>query len=193
MRILFSFLFVTAAQAAFIAGPDGMPAGWTTWSARAETAPRCFVDPLHFRTKPGSLAINGLSNIAEHGGWHKLVPGVEQNAWYRFTAYYRTEGVTHDSVQVLARVDWENAANKRVGRPDYVYKTTREGDWTRVTMDAPAPEKAASATLQLYLSNSPQELCGGTTFRLRKSPHPHQDQSSSQRSTCVRKTRRIRR
>ena len=163
MRILLSVLLVSAAQAAsmrvnesaFVAGPDGMPAGWTTWSARAETAPRCYVDPLHYRTKPGSLAIYGQSNIAEHGGWHRLVPGVEPGSWYRFTAYYRTEGVSHESVQVLARVDWSNGS-KRVGRPDYVYKTTREGGWTRLTMDAPAPDKAASATLQLYLSNSPQ-------------------------------------
>ena len=110
MRILFSVLLVSAVQAAsmrvnesaFVAGPDGMPAGWTTWSARSETAPRSFVDPLHYRTKPGSLAINGQSNIAEHGGWHRLVPGVVAGSWYRFTAYYKTEGVTHESVQVLS-------------------------------------------------------------------------------------------
>ena len=128
MRILLPVLFVSVIQAAsvrvsesaFVAGPDGTPAGWTTWSARAETAPRCFVDPLRFRTKPGSLAINGSSNVAEHGGWHRVVKGVEPGMWYRFTAYYRTEGVTHESLQVLARVDWNNAAMKRAGRPEEV-------------------------------------------------------------------------
>ncbi len=133
-----------------------MPVGWTTWSARAETAPKCFVDPLQYRTRPASLAISGVSNPAEHGGWHRVVNDVVPGKWYRFTAYYRTEGVAYESLQVLARVDWNNAAMKRVGRPDYVYKTTREGEWTRITADAPAPEKAASATLQLYLSNAPQ-------------------------------------
>src|SRR4030081_3987807 len=59
-------------QSAFVAGPNGMPAGWATWSARAETAPRVFIDPLHYRTKPGSLAISGASNPAGHGGWERL-------------------------------------------------------------------------------------------------------------------------
>src|SRR5262249_52879118 len=38
----------------------------------------------------------------------------------------------------------------------YVYKARREGAWTRLTLDAPAPDKAAAAVMQLYLSNSPQ-------------------------------------
>src|SRR5947207_1821674 len=43
-------------ESGFVAGRDGRPAGWTTWSARPETAPRAFVDPQQFRTRPGSLA-----------------------------------------------------------------------------------------------------------------------------------------
>src|SRR5205823_14775934 len=92
-------------ESAFHPGPDGKPAGWTTWSARAETAPRCFVDTLRYRTGPGSLAISGASNIAEHGGWERAVPGIEAGAWYRMTAYYRTEAVEQDSLQVVARQD----------------------------------------------------------------------------------------
>ena len=143
-------------ESAFVAGADGLPAGWTTWSARAEIAPRCYVDALHFRGKPGSLAINGNSNMAAHGGWRRQVPGVQAGSWYRFRAYYRTEGVEHESLQVSARLDWSTAAGERAGRPDYVYRAQREGEWTRVVMDAPAPEKASAATLELYLSNSPQ-------------------------------------
>src|SRR5690242_12004796 len=30
-------------ESGFTAGADGRPAGWTTWSARAENAPRTFV------------------------------------------------------------------------------------------------------------------------------------------------------
>src|SRR2546425_706073 len=81
MRTLLLALCAVAAIAApirvyesgFHPGPDGNPAGWTTWSARAETAPRCFVDTLRYRSGPGSLAINGASNIAEHGGWERTV------------------------------------------------------------------------------------------------------------------------
>src|SRR5260221_12412566 len=49
-------------ESSFHPGPDGKPAGWTTWSARPETAPRCFVDTQRFRGNAGSLAISGASN-----------------------------------------------------------------------------------------------------------------------------------
>src|SRR2546429_97840 len=45
---------------------------------------------------------------------------------------------------------------RRTGQPDYVYKARREGAWTKVTLDTPAPEKASAVVMQLYLSNSPQ-------------------------------------
>ena len=41
-------------QSAFQPGPDGTPPGWTTWAARAEIAPRTFVDNVHYRMRPGS-------------------------------------------------------------------------------------------------------------------------------------------
>ena len=143
-------------ETGFHPGPDGKPAGWTTWSARAETAPRCFVDTLRFRSKGGSLAISGASNIAEHGGWERAVPGIEAGSWYRMTAYYRTEAVEYESLQVVARLDWRDSRNHRTGQPDYVYKARREGAWTRLTLDTPAPEKATAVVMQLYLSNAPQ-------------------------------------
>ncbi|MCX6636797.1 MAG: carbon-nitrogen hydrolase family protein [Acidobacteria bacterium] len=159
-------------ESAFVAGPDGKPAGWTTWSARAETAPRCFVDRQRFRNQAGSLAISGNSNMAEHGGWERLVPGVEAGAWYRFTAHYRTEAVAHESFQVVARLDWRDARNRRVGEPDYVYKARREGAWTRVTIDTQAPEKAAAATIQLYLSNAPLGTVWWDDITLEQIPAP---------------------
>jgi predicted amidohydrolase len=157
MHLLIGLLFALKIhEAGFTPGPDGKPAGWTTWSAREETAPRCFVDARHFRTRPGSLAISGNSNLAEHGGWHRTIPGIQAGTWYRFTAWYRTEAVAHESLQVLARLDWRDGRDRRAGEPDYVYRARREGGWTRVTLDAPATPKAESVVLQLYLSNSPQ-------------------------------------
>jgi predicted amidohydrolase len=180
MRTFLFALFASAALAApvrvyesgFHPGPDGKPAGWTTWSARAETAPRCFVDTLHYRSQPGSLAISGASNIAEHGGWERPVPGIEAGAWYRVTAYYRTEAVEHESLQVVARLDWRDAGNHRAGQPDYVYKARREGAWTKVTLDAPAPEKTAAVVMQLYLSNSPQGTVWWDDISLEQIPAP---------------------
>jgi hypothetical protein len=79
---------------------------------------------------------------------------VEAGTWYRFVAYYRAEGVPSESWQVVARLDWR-ASNGRAGQPDYVYRASREGDWTKVWLDTQAPEKATSVVLQLYLSNAP--------------------------------------
>jgi predicted amidohydrolase len=159
-------------ESAFTAGSDGKPSNWTTWSARAETAPRCFVDTLHFRSKPGSLAISGNSNIAEHGGWERLVSGIDAGAWYRFTAYYRTEAVPHESLQVLARLDWRDSHNGRIAEPDYVYQSRREGTWTRVTLDTQAPRKASAVTLQLYLSNAPNSTVWWDDISLEQIPAP---------------------
>jgi predicted amidohydrolase len=137
-------------------GFDAKPDGWTVWSARSETAPRTYVDPLRYRTRTGSLAISGNSNIAEHGGWERRIDGVEGGAWYRFTGYYRAEAVTAPSWQVVARLDWRGADGKRVGEPDYVYRESREGEWTKVSLEVPAREKASAVAIQLYLSNAPQ-------------------------------------
>src|SRR5258706_14693896 len=105
MRTFFLALCASAAlagpvrvhESGFRPGPDGKPAGWTTWSARAETAPRCFVDALRYRSHPGSLAISGDSNIAEHGGWGRAVPDIEARAWYRLTADYRNDRIEFES------------------------------------------------------------------------------------------------
>ncbi len=114
-----------------------------------------FVDHRHSRGDGGALAISGNSNPAAYGGWQKELP-VEAGKWYRTSVYYRTEGVTFERGQVLARIDWRDASGARAGEPDYLFKVTRDGDWRRFTLDAPAPGKAASAVLQLYLCNAPQ-------------------------------------
>ena len=145
-------------QISFIAGQDGMPPGWTTWAARPEIAPRTFVDPVHQRSGQGSLAISGASNASEYGGWEFLVPGVEPGKWYRFTAFYRTEGVEYESRQVVSRLDWRTADGHRAGEPDYAYHVTPAGEWNQVTLDVPAPPKATGVKLQLYLANSPQGI-----------------------------------
>jgi predicted amidohydrolase len=144
--ILLATLSLTAAE---------MPEGWTTWSARAETAPRTFVDKTVSRSGKGSLAIAGNSNAAAHGGWQKVIGDVKGGAWYRFVAYYRSEAVAQENWQIVARLDWRDAAGKRTGQPEYVYRAAREGSWTRVTVEAPAPAEATAVNLNLYLSNAP--------------------------------------
>jgi predicted amidohydrolase len=154
-------------QSAFVASPEGPPAGWDVWAARAEIAPRAFVDAVRYRSSPGSLAISGASNAAAYGGWHHLVRGVQPGRWYRLTAYYQAEGIADEALRILARLDWQTAANQRAGRPDYAYRLTTvgampeksaaaSGVWKRVTLEAPAPDQAAAVTIQLYLNNAAQ-------------------------------------
>ncbi len=180
MRLLLSVAFASLLAAApihvvqngFTAGPDGIPAGWRTWAPRAEIAPRTYIDRIHYRTGPGSLAVSGNGNAGEHGGWEYDVSGIEPNSWYRFTAYYRSMGVHHESLEILPRVDWKTATDKRTGRPDYPYKTTREGDWNKVTADVLAPAKASTATLQLFLFNAPQGTVWWDDVSLEQIPAP---------------------
>jgi hypothetical protein len=159
-------------QSGFVAGADGKPEGWTTWSARAETAPRTFLDPQHYRTRQGSLAISGNSNAAEHGGWERRVPGVAAGEWYRLTAYYHAEAVPCESWQVVARLDWRTATSSGATEPDYVYRAARGGAWTKVSLEAQAPEKAASVVLQFYLSNAPQPTVWWDDISLEQIPSP---------------------
>lgn len=146
-------LCVAAVHAAsLISGP---PSGWTTWAPREEIAPRTFIDTVHYRSKPGALAISGNSNPAAYGGWVYTAQGIAPGKWYRFQAYYRQQGAQNERNQVIARLDWKSAAGKRAGKPDYAYQVQREGEWNRVTLDVPAPEAASAVAIQLYLANAP--------------------------------------
>jgi hypothetical protein len=129
---------VAAQAASLISGP---PAGWNAWAPRAEIAPRTFIDKIHYRThaEPGSLAISGNSNPAAFGGWEYVASGIAPGKWYRLVGYYRQQGATNVRNQVLARLDWRRANGKRTGQPDYAWKSEPAGDWTRITLDAPAP------------------------------------------------------
>ena len=143
MQLIAALLCAALAPAADVPLPDG----WKPWAARPEIAPRTFVENQ-------TLAISGNSNAAAYGGWEYTVP-VEPGKWFRFSAFYRAEGLTYERLQVVSRLDWRTAAGKRAGQPDYAWQTTREGDWRHVTLEAPAPANAANVTVQLYLANAP--------------------------------------
>jgi hypothetical protein len=91
-------------QNGFQPAENGIPSGWKVWAARTETAPRTFVDSVHHRSGPASLAISGDSNSLAYGGWHYTITGIEGKKWYRFAAYYRTDGIPNEPLQVIARL-----------------------------------------------------------------------------------------
>jgi len=151
---------------------DGLPEGWTTWAPRSEIAPRTFVDSLHYRSRPGSLAISGDGNVAVFGGWRHSVTGVTAGRWYRFTAHYRTEGIRYEPWQVLSRLDWIDAAGKRVFHPDFPYEVRPAGQWMRVALDAPAPAGATAVWLDLFLANAPYGTVWWDDVSLEEIPDP---------------------
>ncbi len=155
------------------AGTDlNAPAGWTPWAQRDEIRPRCYVDPARFRTAPSSLAIFGLGNPLEYGGWARTVPGVSESRYYTLTAYFRAESVHDDHRQVLARVDWLDASGRRAGQPDYAYETSPAGKWTRVALTVPAPKGAASARIELTLGWAPSGTVWWDDITFAEAPPP---------------------
>lgn len=139
-------------QSGFETGTDD----WRAWTARPETSARLFVDAVHNRAEPGSLAVSGNSNPAVCGGWERVVEGISAGQWYKLVAHYRGAGVDYEPRQVVARLDWSGPSGKRVGQPEYAYQSEPAGDWTRLTLSAPAPEKATSVRIQLMLWDAPQ-------------------------------------
>ena len=132
--------------------------GWEVWSPREEIAPRGWHDPLVGRTAPGSLALSGASKPGAFGEWRRVADDIQADHWYRLTAYYRAEAV--DSVsereRIVARISWRKADGKEAGRPEYAWKTEPAGEWTKVTVEAPAPPEAASAQIELRLAYAPK-------------------------------------
>ncbi len=147
-------------------------AGWRLWTPRPENAPALFVDAVHSRGEPGSLAVSGNSNTAVCGGWERLVNGIAGGSWYRLTAHYREFGVSYEPRQVIARLDWRLPSGKRAGQPDYAYLTSPAGDWTRLSVTAPAPENAASVGIQLLLWDAPQATVWWDDVSLTAVPKP---------------------
>ena len=148
------------------------PGEWTTWSHRPETMPRTFIDTQVSRGGRGSLAINGASNVAAYGGWQKQVSGLEGGAWVRLRAFYKAESVTAENWQVVARLDWRNAAERRVGEPAYIPWTRRQNEWNELTAETQAPTGAASVIVELLLANAPQGTVWWDEISLERIPPP---------------------
>ena len=155
MGALLLLLFAAATETARVpfaqSGFAAAGQGWTAQSQRAEIAPRAFVAEAPSRGEPGALALAGDGRAAATGGWERRIDGVTAGRWYRLTAHYRAEDVAHESWQVLARLDWRAADGTRTGQPDFAWRARPDGDWQRLTLEAPAPERAVAVAVQLQL------------------------------------------
>ncbi|MCS6860204.1 MAG: hypothetical protein NZT92_07785, partial [Abditibacteriales bacterium] len=128
---------------------DGAPEGWTTWTPRAEISPRFAVDAAAGRSGRGALKIDGNDNPAAYGAWRHTVAGIVGGRVYRFTAYYRVEGVQHERRCVSARLDWRDEKGNRARPPDYALDVDRVGAWRKVEHVAAAPDNARSVVIEL--------------------------------------------
>lgn len=143
------------------AAPEAGAAGlteygdWRPWAPRPENAALLTVEREGARTPEGALVVSGNGNRAVLGGWERTVEGIEPGRWYRLSLLYRYEGLTLHTRQVVCRLDWARTDGKRTGRPEYAWREEPEGDWTRLTLEAPAPEDAAAVRIQLLLWDAP--------------------------------------
>lgn len=95
-------------------------------------------------------------NPGVFGGWEQVLPAIQPGQWYRLTGQYRAAGLGYEPLQVPVKLDWQNAQGHRAGQPDYAWRVESSGEWRSVSLEAPAPEGAVSARLQLLLQNAPQ-------------------------------------
>src|SRR2546421_11695009 len=61
---------------AHLSKSGGLPAGWTTWTPRAEISPKFSVDESAGRTGKGALLIDGAGNPPAGGAWRLPVAGI---------------------------------------------------------------------------------------------------------------------
>lgn len=141
------------------------PVEWSVWSARDELRPDV--------AREGEwLVIRGGGRPESYGGWVRRVDGVRGEAWYRFSAEYQARGVAAENWQVVARVDWLDAAGRRAGQPEYAAWSERQGEITRLHGTFPAPASAAAARIELLLANAPSGQVRWRNARLEETAPP---------------------
>jgi predicted amidohydrolase len=130
---------------------DGAPAGWRTWSPRAEIAPRFSVDAAVGRSGGGSLRISGGGNPGAFGAWRARITGVVGGRTYRLSAWCRTEGVARPHHDATARLEWLDAAGVQLRLLDNALEDARDGEWTRLSHTIDAPIGAVAVHIDLGL------------------------------------------
>jgi predicted amidohydrolase len=130
--------------------------GWTTWSPRAEIAPKFSQDPSGGRNGHPALKIEAGATENTFGKWQKRIEDVTPGKSYTMTAYYRAQGVPFERKSVAARLVWMDAKGGWVRPPDYALDAGKEGAWTRVEHTATAPENAKSVSIELSLQWAPK-------------------------------------
>ena len=94
------------------------PNGWTTYSQRADIAPRFQAEPAPDGGAPPALVAAGRGAAHVNGEWRKVVP-VEAGRTYRFSADYVARHVELQRRSVVACVEWLGAEGPRADQFEY--------------------------------------------------------------------------
>ena len=70
---------------------------WQPTAAREEIQPECTIDLEVSRNGAGGSLRVRCSQKDQYGGFVRTVEGITPEAWYRFDAYYRAEGMSGES------------------------------------------------------------------------------------------------
>ena len=149
------------------------PEGWERFAPRDEVRPRFTFDPHGGRSGQGGFIIEADDREGLHGCWTRAFP-VEGERVYRFQAFRRTTNVPSPRRSALVKVNWLDAAGKKVAEnrtlvTNYlagfravaeaehpVDKETDARGWTEVSGVYRAPRDAKQARVELYLLWAPR-------------------------------------
>lgn len=159
----FAVFFVLSAMA--VSAPLDQDSRWKLWSPRDEIAPKV-------SRVGGALVVDGGGIPGVCGGWVLHETQIKPGEWYRLEARYRARGFTHEPSQLFARLDWRDAKGRRTGQPEYGYQIRQEGEYTRLTIAAPAPENAAGVEVQLWVWKAPAGKVAWDQLSLNAIPAP---------------------
>lgn len=127
---------------------------WRHWSPRDEIAPRFSYDASGGRAGSGALKIATRAS-SNFGAWRRAYSDVRGGQDYRFTAWYRTDGIENDRRSVIARLQWLDSKGQPVKTsvrpPEYASDVAREKGWTKIETVLRAPGTAAGLDVQLSL------------------------------------------
>jgi predicted amidohydrolase len=121
------------------------PEGWERWSPRPEIAPT-------FSVESGALKITTpADNPGAYGAWRTTLPGVAGQTWYRFSAFCKHHNIAHPLQDVIARLHWLDANNKRLRSPDHVPLRETVDGRTFLFLTTISPPNATSCRIELAL------------------------------------------
>lgn len=134
----------------FRPGKDGLPEGWTIWSARKDKTPQTSVVS---HSDGNALSIRS-SEFDQYAKWTATVSNIQPGAWYSFDVAYQATNVASADVSVPVMLTWAqyvgNGESREVQR-DYVDPAPSSSSWSRRARTIQAPEGATQVRVELGL------------------------------------------